>query len=88
MFIFLDATLNINELNLLKHISEKLKKDLQMCSPKELQPILIEVFGTNKNSSLLRTLYNHLSIKSFKLGNEFLEPPFNRIKKKEGKDPF
>ena len=63
-----------------KDISYVLQRDLQIYSPKELEPIFIEITILNKPSSLLGTIYKHPSMKPYTLNNKFLEPLLSKIK--------
>ena len=63
-----------------KDISYVLQRDLQIYSPKELEPIFIEITILNKPSSLLGTIYKHPSTKPYTLNNKFLEPLLSKIK--------
>ena len=63
-----------------KDISFVLQRDLQIYSPKELEPIFIEITILNKPSSLLGTIYKHPSMKPYTLNNKFLEPLLSKIK--------
>ena len=51
----------------------KHRNDLQICVPKELESVFIEVIIPNEQSCLLGTMYKHPSMKHFKFNNEYME---------------
>ena len=51
----------------------KHRTDLQVCCPKELKSVLIEVIIPNKQSYILGTIYKHPSMKHFKFNYEYME---------------
>ena len=51
----------------------KRRTDLQICCPKELESVFIEVIIPNKQSCILGTIYKHPSIKHFKFNNDHME---------------
>ena len=51
----------------------KRRTDLQICCPKELESVFIEVIIPNKQSCILGTIYKHPSMKHFKFNNDYME---------------
>ena len=56
-----------------QNLSNKCRADLQICCPKELESVFIEVIIPNKQSCILDTIYKHPSMKHFKFNNEYME---------------
>ena len=56
-----------------QNLSYKGRTDLQICCPKELESLFIEVMIPNKQSYILGTTYKHPSMKHFKFNNEYIE---------------
>ena len=57
-----------------------LQNDFQIYSPIELESIFIKTIIPNKPSSIQGTIYNHVSMQSYKFNNKFLEPLLSKIK--------
>ena len=51
----------------------KRRIDLQICCPKELESVFIEVMVPNKQSYILGTIYRHLSMNHVKFDNKYME---------------
>ena len=68
---------------LLMYISQKLsyrvREDLQIHSPKELETVFIELLISSKPSLKLRTIYKHPSMQHFKFNKDFMKKLLHKI---------
>ena len=60
-------------------LSYKVRKDLQLHRPKELESVFIELLIPSKSSLILGTIYKHPSMQHFNFNNDFMKKLFNKI---------
>ena len=54
-------------------LSYRLRSDLNICSPKELESTFVEILILKKQNLIVGTIYNHSPMKLHKFNNIFLE---------------
>ena len=54
-------------------LSYRLRSDLNICSPKELESTFVEILIPKKQNLIVGTIYNHSPMKLHKFNNIFLE---------------
>ena len=54
-------------------LSYRLRSDLNICSPKELESTFVEILILKKQNLIVATIYNHSPMKLHKFNNIFLE---------------
>ena len=63
-----------------QNLSYKLRKDLQIYCPKELESTFIELLISNLQSHLIGVVYKHPSMKHYKFNNNFMNTLLEKLR--------
>ena len=63
-----------------QNLSYKLRKDLQIYCPKELESTFIELLISNRQSHLIGVFYKHPSMKHYKFNNNFMNTLLEKLR--------
>ena len=63
-----------------QNLSYKLRKDLQIYCPKELESTFIELLISNRQSHLIGVVYKHPSMKHYKFNNNFMNTLLEKLR--------